>query len=384
MNIETRAIHAGRGTDPASAAVSPPLHLSTTFERAPDGSYPHGWSYTTFGNPARDGLEAAFADLEGGAGAVATASGMAAIAAVLSILSPGERVLASVDLFQGTARYLRDELERYGIHADFVDICNPDAAAAALRPQTRMIWLDTPSNPLLRVADIAALAEIAHRHGAWLAVDNTFATFALQRPLMLAADVSIYSTTKYIGGHADVVGGVAVFREAGPLLERARKWQINAGAVPSPFDCWLVHRGLRTLPWRMKAHSANALSVARALARHPWVSEVFYPGLEDAPGHAVAKRQMSAFGGVVSIAVRGGRQAALATAARVRLFTRAASLGGLESLIEHRASSPIQTTGRGTGLALRDDLLRLSVGLEHAEDLIADLDQALSGNSGPG
>jgi cystathionine gamma-synthase len=378
--LETLAVHAGRLIDPATGALAPPIHLSTTYEREADGTYPRGYAYTTFNNPNRAWLESAVTQLEGGAAAISTSSGMAAIAAVLSILKPGERVIVSYDLFQGTARLINDQLRQWGVAADIVDTTNPDEIDAAITPQTRMIWIDTPSNPLMRVTDIAAVVGLARARQMLVAVDSTFATFVLQHPLDLGADVAVYAATKYIAGHSDVVNGLAVFRQKSELYERARAFQINVGLTPSPFDCWMVHRGLRTLPYRMRAHSQNALAVASFLEKHPRVTQVYYPGLPSNPGWEIAQRQMPAgCGGMLSIAVKGGRSAALAAVSRVKLFTRAASLGGAESLIEHRASSPIQTRGQGTGFSLPDDLLRLSVGLEHADDLITDLDQALAG-----
>lgn len=379
--LETAAVHAGRTSDPATGAFAPPIHLSTTFERDPDGSYPRGYSYSTFNNPNRAWLEKAVTDLEGAAGTVATSSGMGAVACVLSFLRPGERVIVSHDLFQGTARLLYGQLRQWGIGADVADMTRLETVRGAIRPRTRMIWIDTPSNPLMRVSDIAGIAELARPAGIPVAVDSTFATFALQRPLDLGADVSVYAATKYIAGHSDVVNGLAVFRDQGELYRRARAFQINFGVVPSPFDCWMVHRGLRTLPHRMRVHSRNAQAVAAFLESHERVEKVYYPGLASNEGYQIARRQMpNGCGGMLSFLVKGGREAATATAARVKLFTRAASLGGIESLIEHRASSPIQTLGDGTGFTVPDHLLRLSIGIEHPDDLIADLDQALEGS----
>lgn len=378
-HTETLAVHAGRAVDPATGALALPIHLSTTFEREADGTYPRGYAYTTFDNPNRAWLESAVTTLERGAAAIATSSGMAAIAAVLSVLKPGDRVIVSYDLFQGTARLVNDQLRQWGVAADVVDTTNLGEIEAAITPQTRMIWIDTPSNPLTRVTDIRAVVGIARARQLLVAVDSTFATFVLQRPLDLGADVAVYAATKYIGGHSDVVNGLAVFREKSEVYERARAFQINVGITPSPFDCWLVHRGLRTLPYRMRVHSQNALAVASFLEKHRLVKQVYYPGLRSSPGWEIAQRQMPVgCGGMLSISLRGGRGAAITTVSRVKLFTRAASLGGLESLIEHRASSPIQTRGQGTGFHLPDNLLRISVGLEHADDLIADLDQALA------
>jgi cystathionine gamma-synthase len=346
--IETIAVHAGRSIDPATGAVAPPIHLSTTFEREPDGSYPRGFAYTTFNNPNRAWLEQAITELEGGAAAVATSSGMAAVASVLGSLKPRERVIVSYDLFQGTARLLNDQLRQWGVEANVVDTTRLDQIEAAITPETRMIWIDTPSNPLMRVTDIAGVSALAHSKGIRVVVDSTFATFVLQRPLDLGADATVYAATKYIAGHSDVVNGLAVFREQGELYERARAFQINVGVTPSPFDCWMAHRGLRTLPHRMRAHSDNALAVARFLESHPRVECVYYPGLSSNEGSAVAQRQMpGGCGGMLSVSIKGGREAALATVARVKLFTRAASLGGVESLIEHRAPHPSRRTDRG-------------------------------------
>lgn len=380
QRIETLAVHAGRSIDPATGAVVPPIYLSTTYERAPNGSYPLGFAYTTFNNPNRAWLEDGVAELDGAAAAIATSSGMAAVACVLSWLSSGERVIVSYDVFQGTARLLSDQVRQWGVEFDLVDITNLDEVAAAITPQTRMLWIDTPSNPLMRVANIAALVELAHQNEIRVVVDNTFATFVLQRPISLGADATVYAATKYIAGHSDVVNGLAVFRERGELYERARAFQVNVGLIPSPFDCWMVHRGLTTLPHRMRQHSANAQAVAAFLESHTQVERVFYPGLASSEWHAIARQQMPiGCGGMMSITVRGGRTAAERAAVRTKIFTRATSFGGVESLIEHRASSPIQMRGQGTGFEVPDNLLRLSIGIEHVDDLIADLDQALNG-----
>ena len=378
-HFETQSVHAGRSIDPATRAVVPPLHLSTTFERDQDGSYPQGFHYATFDNPNRAWLEQAVCDLEDGARAIASSSGMAAIAGVLSTLDPGDRVIISYDLFQGTARLINEQLARMGIEVDIIDTTNLDQVKRTLKPKTRMIWLDTPSNPLLRVSDISAISELAKPQGVRVAVDSTFATFALQKPLQLGADVAVHAATKYISGHSDVVNGLAVFAAADVFYERARSFQINVGTVPAPFDCWLVHRGLRTLPLRVHAQSASALRIAHFLESHSRVAQVYYPGLPSDPGHSIAKRQMTGgFGGMISFASKGGPSAAKSIVARTKLFSRAASLGGVESLIEHRASSPIQTSGIGTGFRLPNDIIRLSIGVEHVDDLITDLQSALN------
>ncbi|MCS7082603.1 MAG: aminotransferase class V-fold PLP-dependent enzyme [Bacteroidetes bacterium] len=374
MRLETLAVHAGLHPDPTTGAVVPPIYLSTTFERAPDGSFPHGYIYSRLNNPNRVQLEEALAQLEGGSIAAVFSSGMAAIMAVFQALQAGDHVVVPQDVYHGTAKLLRGLFVDWKLAVTFADVWDPDALRAALRPNTRLVWVETPSNPLLRITDIAETVRIAHQIGARVACDNTWATPVLQRPLEFGVDLVVHATTKYIGGHSDVTGGAVIAREADAFFERIRFIQIQGGAVPSPFDCWLLLRGIRTLPYRVRAHSANALAVARFLCAHPRVEAVFYPGLESHPGHEVAKRQMAGgFGGMVAFLVRGSAEEALAVAARTRLFIRATSLGGVESLIEHRASI------EGPGTRAPENLLRLSVGIEHPEDLIADLEQALSG-----
>ncbi|NNJ11727.1 aminotransferase class V-fold PLP-dependent enzyme [Chloroflexales bacterium ZM16-3] len=373
MNIETIAIHAGQEIDPTSGSVIPPIYLSTTFERAEDGSFPHGYIYTRSGNPNRTMLERCLADLEGGAECAAFSSGQAAAMAVFQVLRPGDHVVAPDDAYHGVTRLLRELMAPWGLEYTQVDMDDPQNVRAAMRPSTRLVWVESPSNPLLKVADIAAITEIAHAAGALCAVDNTWATPVLQRPLDLGADLAIHATTKYLGGHSDVLGGAVVAREAGPFFERVRFIQGNGGAVPAPFDCWLVLRGIRTLAYRVRAHAEHAMRVAQFLAAHPQIERVYYPGLASHPGHAVAARQMRGFGGMLSVEVRGGQAAAMGVAARVKIFTRATSLGGVESLIEHRASV------EGPESKTPQSLLRLSIGLEHPDDLIADLAQALGG-----
>ncbi|MGQ9828712.1 MAG: trans-sulfuration enzyme family protein, partial [Roseiflexus sp.] len=338
MHIETTAIHAGQEIDPTTGSVIPPIYLTTTFERAPDGSFPHGYIYTRNGNPNRTMLETCLATLEGGATCVAFSSGLAAAMSIFQALRPRDHVVAPDDAYHGVTRLLRDIMAPWGLEYTRVDMRDPQNVAAALRPNTRLVWIETPSNPLLKIADIAAIAQIAHQAGALCAVDNTWATPVQQRPLDLGADMVMHATTKYIGGHSDVLGGAVIFRVNDAFAERVRFLQINGGAVPSPFDCWLTLRGIQTLTYRVRAHAANAMQVARFLATHPRIERVHYPGLETHPGHAVAARQMQGFGGMISIEVQGGEAAAMAVAARVRIITRATSLGGVESLIEHRAS----------------------------------------------
>lgn len=376
-HVNTRAVHAGREIDPGTGAVIAPLHLSTTYERDPDGGYTRGNEYARDGNPTRNLLERALADLEGGAACAAFASGTAACLAVLQAVGSGGHIIATHDSYHGTLRQLNELLPGMGIETTLVDTTKVDAVAAALRPQTRLLWIETPSNPLLQVADLARLAGLASQHGCRMAVDNTFGSPVLQHPLALGADYSIHSSTKFIGGHSDVVGGAVISARDDEAFELIRTWQSRAGAVPSSFDCWLLLRSLYTLPMRVRQQADNALALAKLLAEHPGVTRVHYPGLASHPAHALASRQMNAdgnprFGGVLSFEVAGDEAAAVAVAARVGLFIRATSLGGVESLIEHRASA------EGPGSKAPPELLRLSVGIEHYEDLWADLDQALS------
>lgn len=373
MKIETRAVHAGRHIDPATGAVTPPIHLSTTFERSPNGEYPLGFSYSREENPNRRELEACLADLEGGKEALAFSSGLAVATAVLQSLEPGDHLLVADDVYWGLRHVIGDVFRKSGIETEYVDATDLDALRAALRPNTRLIWVETPSNPLMKITDLAALARLAREAApnAMTACDGTFATPVLQRPLDCGIDLVVQSTTKYISGHSDVVGGALITRHPNYLFERARRAQKYGGAVPSPFDCWLTRRGVDTLPYRVRAHAENAMQVARYLHTHPVVERVFYPGLETHPGHEIAKHQMSAFGGMLSFTVHGGRDQAMAVAARCLLFIRATSLGGAHSLIEHRASV------EGPQTRVPQNLLRVSVGLEHPDDLIADLEQAL-------
>ncbi|WP_420615461.1 trans-sulfuration enzyme family protein [Candidatus Palauibacter sp.] len=372
MRIETLAVKTGMDPDGASRAIAPPITLSTTFERGEDGSYPGGFDYSRSGNPNRAALEAALAALEGGPEAVAFPSGMAATFSVIFSLSPGDHVVAADDAYYGTGVLLRDSFADRGIEASFVDMTDLDAVRAATRPNTRLVWMETPSNPLIRISDIEAIAGIAREGGAISCCDNTWATPLLQRPLDLGMDLVMHSTTKYFGGHSDVTGGAVIARESGGTLEALRKVQKDGGLVPSPFDAWLTRRGLESLAARMAMHCANAMELARFLNAHPRVERVHYPGLEDDPGHALATRQMSDFGGMLSFDVVGGREEAFAVAANVDVIARATSLGGTHSLIEHRASV------EGAATRAPENLLRMSVGLEHVDDLKEDLDRALA------
>ena len=375
MRIETLAVKTGLDPDGVSRAIAPPLTLSTTFERGEDGSYPGGFDYSRTGNPNRTALEMALAALEGGPEAVAFPSGMAATFSVIFSLSTGDHVVAADDAYYGTGVLLRDQFAERGIAASFVDMTDLDAVRAAMRPNTRLVWMETPSNPRIRISDIEALADIAREGGAISCCDNTWATPLLQRPLDLGVDLVMHSTTKYFGGHSDVTGGAVIVREQGGTLEALRKIQKDGGLVPSPFDAWLTRRGLESLAARMAMHCANSMEIARFLDAHPRVERVHYPGLEDDPGHALAARQMSDFGGMLAFDVVGGRDEAFAVAANVKIIARATSLGGTHSLIEHRASIEGPTT------RAPENLLRMSVGLEHADDLKEDLDRALAAAS---
>jgi cystathionine gamma-synthase len=371
MHLETLAVHAGHATDPTTGAVTPPLVLSTTFERDSQNNPLGAYIYSRSENPNRLALEEAFTAMESGAASAAFASGQAATMSVMHALSTGDHLIAPTDIYYGTRAQADVLYARWGLQASFVDTTDLDQIKAALRPNTKLIWIETPSNPRLHITDIAAVAELAHRHGAVLACDNTWATPLLTRPFEFGADLVMHSTTKYFGGHSDVLSGCIVAREQNEFFERIHTFQIQGGAVASPFDCWLLLRSLPTMPARVQIQSQNAAKLAEALSRNPRLSKVHYPGLPTHPGHAIAARQMKSFGGMLSIEVAGGREAALAVAGRVQIFKRATSLGGVESLLEHRA------TIEGPNSTTPDNLLRLSIGLEHANDLLADLLQAL-------
>lgn len=370
MRLETIAVHSGAEIDSETGALAPPLHLSTTFEHGPATEPIHQFLYIRQKNPTQSRLEAALRDLEGGAAALVFSSGMAAAAVLLQTLAVGTHVVFSHDLYIDVRNLVRDFLPLWRIESTTADLCDAQALRTAIRPNTKLVWIETPSNPLMKVLDISAITDVAHRAGAQLVVDNTFASPILQRPLVLGADVALHSTTKYCGGHSDVQGGCLVVKNR-ELLDKLFHVRDILGAVASPFNSWLILRGLRSLPCRMERHSANALAVATALSASPRVEAVYYPGLPSHPGHEVASRQMKHFGGMLSFLVRGGRQETLRVASRVKLFVNATSLGGVESLIEHRASNE----GRASNAP--ENLLRLSIGLEHPDDLIEDLLQAL-------
>lgn len=371
MKLETIAIHAGAAIDAATGAVTPPIHLSTTFEREPDGSYPHGHVYTRTSNPNRDALERLLAALDGGEIAAAFGSGSAASAAIFRTLLPGDHVIVPDDMYHGIRKMLHATFIPWGLEVSFVDLSDHDALREAMRSNTRLIWIETPSNPLLRITDIEVVAAVAHEAGALVACDNTWTPPGMQPAFDHGADLIMHATTKYLAGHSDVLGGAVIARRNDGFFDKVRAIQTMEGAVPSPFDCWLTLRGIKTLPYRMRGHADNAARVAAFLQEHPKVEVVHYPGLESHPGHEVAKKQMRSFGGMLSFQVKGSAEDAMRVAARVQLFTRATSLGGVESLIEHRASI------EGPDSKTPQNLLRVSVGLEHPDDLIADLAEAL-------
>jgi len=377
FDFATRAIHDGQEFDPTTGAVIPPLYLSTTFVQDGIGGFRGGYEYARGGNPTRDALQAQLASLEGGARAFSFASGLAAEDALLrSVLKPGDHVLMGNDVYGGTHRLVNRVHVPWGIGLDTVEMGDADAVRAALRDNTRVVWLETPSNPLMKITDIAAVAELAHAAGALVVVDNTFATPYLQQPLALGADVVVHSTTKYLGGHSDVLGGAVVVKagvEAGgeSLADRVAFTQFGAGAVSGPLDAWLTTRGIKTLAVRMDRHSSNALALAQALVDHPKLARVYYPGLESHPGHELAARQMRAFGGMLSIELRDGA-AARRFAESTRLFQLAESLGGVESLVCY-PSEMTHASVRGTALEVSPAIVRLSVGIEGVDDLVSDV-----------
>jgi cystathionine gamma-synthase len=367
----TVAVHAGNESDPATGAVAPPIHLATTFRHGPAGERIAGYEYQREGNPTNDRLREALKALEGGEEALTFASGMAAMTTLLESLPANARVLFPDDCYSGLRMLFGEFLPERGIAVETVDMADLDAVRAACAKPLSLLWIETPSNPLLKISDIASLAGIGHAAGALVVVDNTFATPLLQRPLALGADVVMHSTTKYFGGHSDVLGGALVFAKHDALARKVAHRLHVTGAVLAPFSAWLTLRGCRSLGARMAMHCANARKVAEFLAAHPAVERVNWPGLPSHPGHAVAAKQMRDFGAMLSVELRGGRDAALAVAGRLRIFTNATSLGGCESLVEHRASV------EGPNPRSPQNLLRVSVGLEDGDDLVADFRQAL-------
>ncbi|MFJ8051506.1 cystathionine gamma-synthase [Streptomyces luteogriseus] len=376
QHFETLAIHAGNTADPLTGAVVPPIYQVSTYKQDGVGGLRGGYEYSRSANPTRTALEENLAALEGGRRGLAFASGLAAEDCLLrTLLTPGDHVVIPNDAYGGTFRLFAKVVARWGVEWSVADTSDPAAVRAALTPKTKVVWVETPSNPLLGITDIAAVAQVARNAGARLVVDNTFATPYLQQPLSLGADVVVHSLTKYMGGHSDVVGGALVTGDAG-LGEELAFHQNAMGAVAGPFDSWLVLRGTKTLSVRMDRHSENAVKVADMLTRHARVTSVLYPGLPEHPGHEVAAKQMKSFGGMVSFRVAGGEEAAVEVCNRAKIFTLGESLGGVESLIEHPGRMTHASVA-GSALEVPADLVRLSVGIENAEDLLEDLQQAL-------
>ncbi|MDH6136414.1 cystathionine gamma-synthase [Kitasatospora sp. MAA4] len=376
QGFETIAIHAGQEADPRTGAVVPPIYQVSTYKQDGVGGLRDGYEYSRSANPTRSALEECLAALEGGRRGLAFASGLAAEDTLLrTVLQPGDHIVIPNDAYGGTFRLFAKVLSRWGVEFSVADTQHPAKVREALRPNTKAVWVETPSNPLLGITDIAAVAQIAHDANALLVVDNTFASPYLQQPLALGADVVVHSTTKYMGGHSDVVGGALVAADAG-LGEELAYHQNAMGAVSGPFDAWLVMRGIKTLGVRMDRHTSNAEEIVALLTRHPKVTQVFYPGLAEHPNHEIAAKQMKAFGGMVSFRVAGGEEAAVEVCNRAKLFTLGESLGGVESLIEHPGRMTHASVA-GSALEVPADLVRVSVGIESAADLVADLAQAL-------
>lgn len=373
LHFETLAIQSTHLPNEDTKAVNTPIFMSTTFERATDGTYPSGYVYSRMDNPNRQLLEKSIARLEKGQVGLAFASGMAATTAVFQTLTPGSHLILPHDAYYSTNDLAKTVFGNKGIAITEVNMTKLEEVQEAIRPETALIWLETPSNPQLSISDITSIAEMAHAVGALCAVDNTWPTPVMQRPLELGADLVMHSTTKYFGGHSDVLGGCLVLKEAGPLAEQIREIQVLTGGVPSPFECWLTTRGIKTLYLRVQAQTKTASTLAAFLAQHPKIEQVNYPGLPSHPQHEIAKRQMyGGFGAMLSVQLKGTAADAMALTGRLKLFTTATSLGGVESLIEHRKSL------EGPNSPTPDNLLRLSIGLENVEDLMADWEQALA------
>ena len=370
--LQTKSIHAGRSVDPSTGAVTPPLHTSTTFERDPDGEFSRKYAYIRASTPNRDSLEACITALEGGDETISFSSGMAASLAVFQSLAPKDHVLLHRDVYYGVRELMVRFFTKWGLTHTFVDMRDIDEVRRACRPETKLFWVETPTNPLIEVVDIRAAAGAAKAAGALLVCENTFATPVLQKPFELGADIVVHSLTKYLGGHSDAMGGSVTLKNKPELITQIRDFQHTGGAILSPFDCWMILRGVQTLVPRVRLHCENARRIAEFLAGHKNVSKVRYPGLGNDPGHQIAKSQMKDFGGMLSFEVQGGRAEAFAVTAALKIILRATSLGGTHSLIEHRASIEGKTT------RAPESLLRVSVGLEDASDLIQDLDQALA------
>jgi len=374
--FETRAIHAGQAFDPTTGAVVPPVYLTSTFVQDGIGGFRGGYEYARGGNPTRDSLQDLLASLEGGLKAFSFGSGLAAEDALLrALLVPGDHILMGNDVYGGTHRLVNRLYVPWGIGLSTVEMSDADAVRAAIRPETKVLWVETPSNPLMKITDIAALAAIGHERGITVVVDNTFASPYLQQPIALGADAVVHSTTKYLGGHSDVVGGAVIVNDE-TLAEKVGFVQFGGGAISGPFDAWLTVRGIKTLAVRMDRHSSNAQTIAEALVGHPKVERVYYPGLESHPGHALAASQMKSFGGMISVALAGGASAARTFAESTTVFQLAESLGGVESLVGY-PSEMTHASVRGTELEVPDNVIRLSVGIEEVDDLLGDLTAAL-------
>ncbi|MVU81756.1 cystathionine gamma-synthase [Nocardia sp. ET3-3] len=377
LGFSTRAVHAGFDPDPQTGAVNVPIYASSTFAQDGVGGMRGGYEYARTGNPTRTALEANLAALESGTYGRAFASGMAATdCAIRANLRPGDHMVIPNDAYGGTFRLIDKVFTQWGIEYSVAPVSDVDAVAAAMRPNTKLVWVETPTNPLLNVGDIAALAQVAHAGGAKLVVDNTFASPYLQQPLLLGADIVLHSTTKYLGGHSDVVGGALITNDQ-ELDTKFAFLQNGAGAVPGPMDAFLTMRGIKTLALRMDRHCDNAETIAEFLTNHPKIAQVIYPGLPEHPGHTVAQKQMRRFGGMISVRVHGGKEEALEFCSKTKIFTLAESLGGVESLIEHPGAMTHASTA-GSALEVPADLVRLSVGIEDISDLLADIEQALS------
>ena len=378
-NFDTVAIHAGQEFDPTTGAVIPPVYLTSTYVQDGIGGLRGGYEYSRGGNPTRDSLQTLLAALEGGELGLSFASGLAAEDTLLrAALVPGDHIVLGNDVYGGTHRLIERVHGPWGVRNSVVEMSDLAAVEAAIIPgETKLLWVETPSNPLMKISDVAALAEIGHRHGVTVVVDNTFASPALQQPLALGADVVVHSTTKYLGGHSDVLGGALIFATDGELAQKASFLQFAAGPISAPLDAWLTIRGIKTLSVRMDRHCSNAQAIAEHLVGHPAISDVYYPGLPSHPGHELAAAQMSGFGGMISLAFVGGATAARAFAESMSLFQLAESLGGVESLVNYPAEMT-HASVRGTELEVPDNIVRLSVGIEHVTDLIADIDGALA------
>ncbi|TVQ67855.1 MAG: aminotransferase class I/II-fold pyridoxal phosphate-dependent enzyme [Balneolaceae bacterium] len=371
MRFETLAIHAGLDIENPSASIVPPISPSTIFEIGKEGRSEDELHYTRLGNPNRLQFEHLIAVLEQGSAAAAFSSGIAAASAILQALDPGDHIIIPEDVYSGNRKLVKLIMNRWGLRSSFIDMTSLERIEEAIRPETRLIWIETPSNPLMRITDIAAVTVLAQKHGIRTVVDNTWPSPVNQLPLKLGADLVMHSTSKYFGGHSDILGGAVVTKAEDDFFSRIRTIQRMGGAVPSPQDCWLLARSTRTLAYRMRGHNEHAAEVARFLSDHPRVADVYYPGLESHPGHDIAKKQMKGFGGMISFLVDGGEKESIAIVGRSKLIKRATSLGGVESTWEHRKSS------EGEGSVSLDNLIRVSIGLEHPDDLKEDLHQAL-------